>query len=167
MVNPNLSTADERNSSQKDSPAKQQSYHLQQQQHKQSKQTGSPLSSPEIPTIDSMTSIESKINSQMNISDRISIQKSNLTSDKSNWTQEIVQLNPLSTILSNEELLLFATQPISPQTTLQCTIIRDKKGIDRSLYPTYYMHLQGMSCKSKQLMINNMIDRIHSNCIKR
>ncbi len=167
MVNPNLSTADERNSSQKDSPSKQQSFHLQQRQHMQSVQTVSPLSSPEIPTISSMTSIESKINSQMIISERISTQKSNLTSDKSNWTQEIVELNPLSTILSNEELLLFATQPISPQTTLQCTIIRDKKGLDRSLYPTYYMHLQGMSCKRKQLMINNMIDCIHSNCTKR
>jgi hypothetical protein len=165
VVNPNLSTADELNSTQKDSPPKQQSFHVQQQQHIQSIQTVSPLSSPEIPTIDSMTSIESKIISQMSISDRI--QKSNSTSDKSNWTQEIVELNPLSTILSNEELLLFATQPISPQTTLQCTIIRDKKGFDRSFYPTYYMHLQGMSCKSNQLMINNMIDRILSNCTKR
>ncbi|CAG2169218.1 unnamed protein product [Oppiella nova] len=25
-----------------------------------------------------------------------------------------------------------------------CTIIRDKKGLDRSLYPTYYMHLQAI-----------------------
>lgn len=53
-------------------------------------------------------------------------------------------LNPLTSILSNFELLEFATGPISPHQTFQCTIIRDKRGIDRSLYPTYYMYLQGM-----------------------
>lgn len=61
---------------------------------------------------------------------------------KGNYS-ELVHPNPLTTILSDEELLQFVTQPISPQVTLQCTIIRDKKGLDRSLYPTYYLHLQG------------------------
>lgn len=56
---------------------------------------------------------------------------------------DLISPNPLTTILTDEEMLNFVTQPISPQITLQCTIIRDKKGLDRSLYPTYYMHLQG------------------------
>ncbi|KAF7495008.1 Tubby -like protein [Sarcoptes scabiei] len=54
--------------------------------------------------------------------------------------------NPLTTVLSDDELLKFVSQPVSPEITLQCTIIRDKKGLDRSLYPTYYMHLQDIIC---------------------
>lgn len=152
VVNAGISTADEHHSSQKDSSPKQKPLH-QQQKHVQSIQTVSPLSSPEITSIRSNPQIDSKVSIQVNKSDKISIQKANLTSDKSNSTQEVVQLNPLSTILSNEELLLFATQPISPQTTLQCTIVRDKKGLDRSLYPTYYMHLQGMQMTVKMSII--------------
>lgn len=151
VVNPSISTADERSPSQKDSPPKQQQFH-QKQQHMQTIQTVSPLSSPEITSNRSKTQKDSKANLQMNKSDKINIQKANITLDKSISTQELVQLNPLSTILSNEELLLFATQPISPQTTLQCTIIRDKKGLDRSLYPTYYMHLQA-------IVSNNELDK--------
>ena len=56
-----------------------------------------------------------------------------------------VVLNPLTSILNNSELLDFVTGPISPHQTFQCTIMRDKRGIDRSLYPTYFMYLQGMS----------------------
>ncbi|RWS14438.1 tubby-related protein 3-like protein [Dinothrombium tinctorium] len=57
---------------------------------------------------------------------------------------EIKELNPLTTILNNAELLLFVTQPVSPSKTYQCVIVRDKRGIDRSFYPTYYMHLQAI-----------------------
>lgn len=62
--------------------------------------------------------------------------------------------NPLNTILSNQELLTFATQIISPGQVFQCTIIRDKRGIDRSLYPTYYLHLQG---EKSACCLNNTI----------
>ncbi|RWS30756.1 tubby-related protein 3-like protein [Leptotrombidium deliense] len=58
---------------------------------------------------------------------------------------DVKELNPLTTILNNNELLLFVTQPIPPSKTYQCVIIRDKRGIDRSFYPTYYMHLQGLN----------------------
>lgn len=54
------------------------------------------------------------------------------------------ELNPLKSILNNNELLLFATQPVPERKTYQCVIIRDKRGLDRSFYPTYYIHLQGM-----------------------
>ncbi|CAG2106727.1 unnamed protein product [Medioppia subpectinata] len=115
---------------------------VQSQPHVQSIHTVSPLSSPRISSINSKPQIGLKSGLQINRADINSVQNLNINLDKSNGTQELVQLNPLNTILSTEDLLLFATQPISPQTTLQCTIIRDKKGLDRSLYPTYYMHLQ-------------------------
>lgn len=54
-----------------------------------------------------------------------------------------ITLNPLATILNSQELLQFATTIVPKHKIYQCTIIRDKKGIDRSFYPTYYMHLQG------------------------
>lgn len=50
--------------------------------------------------------------------------------------------NPLTSILSSSELLDFVTEPLSPSQVFQCTIMRDKRGIDRSLYPTYFMYLQ-------------------------
>ena len=50
--------------------------------------------------------------------------------------------NPLTTILTMSELFEFASQEVSPTQIFQCTIIRDKRGIDRSLYPTYFMYLQ-------------------------
>lgn len=63
--------------------------------------------------------------------------------DKQSTSSSLIYPNPLVTILSDEELLKFVSQPLPPEVTLQCTIIRDKKGLDRSFYPTYYMHLQG------------------------
>lgn len=57
--------------------------------------------------------------------------------------QELLQVNPLTTVLSDDELLKFVCKPVPANIIMQCTIVRDKKGLDRSLYPTYYMHLQG------------------------
>lgn len=56
-------------------------------------------------------------------------------------------INPLKTLLNNSELLEFVTNPVPRNKVYQCTIIRDKKGLDRSLYPTYYMHLQAINSK--------------------
>lgn len=67
-----------------------------------------------------------------------------------------VKLNPLTSILSNQELLEFATTCVPPTLTYQCTIIRDKKGLDRSFYPAYYMHLQG-NFRSLLLLTNNLL----------
>ena len=68
--------------------------------------------------------------------------------------RDAITPNPLTTVLTDEEMLKFVSQPISSDVTLQCTIIRDKKGLDRSLYPTYYMHLQGI-CVVKYEMCRN------------
>lgn len=71
-----------------------------------------------------------------------------------NERQHSLTPNPLKTVLTDDELLKFVSQPISPDVTLQCTIIRDKKGLDRSLYPTYYMHLQGRRFLSFFLLLS-------------
>ena len=56
-------------------------------------------------------------------------------------------INPLKSLLNNSELLQFVVNPVPRNKVYQCTIIRDKKGLDRSLYPTYYMHLQTINSK--------------------
>ena len=36
----------------------------------------------------------------------------------------------------------FVLQPASQGFLIKCRITRDRKGMDRGLYPTYYMHLE-------------------------
>ncbi|XP_056398179.1 tubby protein homolog [Hyla sarda] len=44
--------------------------------------------------------------------------------------------------LEIDDLKDFALRPASHNMTFQCRITRDKKGVDRGLYPTYYLHLE-------------------------
>ncbi|KAG9481533.1 hypothetical protein GDO78_010656, partial [Eleutherodactylus coqui] len=44
--------------------------------------------------------------------------------------------------LEIDDLKDFALRPAPRSMTLQCRITRDKKGVDRGLYPTYYLHLE-------------------------
>ncbi|XP_027201481.2 tub domain-containing protein ktub [Dermatophagoides pteronyssinus] len=89
----------------------------------------------------------------------INLQQLSNTNEQNTTTTAIEQKlsmpNPLINVLTDEELLKFVTQPISPDVTLQCTIIRDKKGLDRSLYPTYYMHLQDIVLNNNLLPTMN------------
>lgn len=41
-----------------------------------------------------------------------------------------------------ENLEEFALRPAPRGVTVKCRITRDKKGMDRGLFPTYYMHLE-------------------------
>ncbi|XP_069596931.1 tubby protein-like [Ranitomeya imitator] len=41
-----------------------------------------------------------------------------------------------------DDLKGFALRPAPRSLTFQCRITRDKKGVDRGLYPTYYLHLE-------------------------
>lgn len=41
-----------------------------------------------------------------------------------------------------ENLEDFAYSPAPRGITVKCRITRDKKGMDRGLFPTYYMHLE-------------------------
>jgi len=33
-------------------------------------------------------------------------------------------------------------RPATQKVTMKCRITRDKKGVDRGMYPTYYLHLE-------------------------
>ncbi|XP_051891068.1 tubby protein homolog [Pristis pectinata] len=46
-----------------------------------------------------------------------------------------------SPIVEIDDLEKFVLQPAPQGTTIKCRVTRDKKGMDRGLYPTYYLHL--------------------------
>ena len=41
-----------------------------------------------------------------------------------------------------EDLEEFVLRPATQKVTMKCRITRDKKGVDRGIYPTYYLHLE-------------------------
>lgn len=52
--------------------------------------------------------------------------------------------NLLADVANLEEFVL---RPAPRGVTVKCRITRDKKGMDRGLYPTYYMHMEKEDCK--------------------
>ena len=44
--------------------------------------------------------------------------------------------------LINSNLLDFVFRPAPQNVTVKCRITRDKRGFDKGMYPTYYMHLE-------------------------
>ncbi|XP_078276578.1 tubby-related protein 3-like [Rhinoraja longicauda] len=46
-----------------------------------------------------------------------------------------------SPILEIDDLETFVLQPAAQGSTIKCKVTRDNKGMDRGLYPTYYLHL--------------------------
>uniref|UniRef100_A0A8C9NPE0 Tubby-like protein n=1 Tax=Serinus canaria TaxID=9135 RepID=A0A8C9NPE0_SERCA len=48
---------------------------------------------------------------------------------------------PPSPVIEVENLEEFVLQPAPQGVTVKCRVTRDKKGMDRGLYPTYYLHL--------------------------
>ncbi|XP_014352272.1 tubby protein homolog isoform X1 [Latimeria chalumnae] len=46
-----------------------------------------------------------------------------------------------SPVIEFDNLEEFVLQPASQGVTVKCRVTRDKKGMDRGLYPTYYLHL--------------------------
>ncbi|XP_066559699.1 tubby-related protein 1 isoform X2 [Amia ocellicauda] len=48
---------------------------------------------------------------------------------------------PPSPVIEVENLEEFVLQPAQQGVTVKCRVTRDKKGMDRGLYPTYYLHL--------------------------
>ncbi|KAM4675421.1 tubby-related protein 3 [Discoglossus pictus] len=55
---------------------------------------------------------------------------------------ETVPLSPSGDVGEVDDLREFAVRPAPRGVTVRCRISRDKKGMDRGLYPTYYMHLE-------------------------
>ena len=74
--------------------------------------------------------------------------------------QQMNLLNPMTTILTVPELLEFASEEIPSSQIFQCMIIRDKRGFDRSLYPTYFMYLQ-MIIECGESHDNSIIESPH------
>lgn len=71
--------------------------------------------------------------------------------NQSNPTEEEVKKNEVNTggavasdlpidPLDNLEEFVFTTAP--KETTIKCRITRDKKGVDRNMYPTYFLHME-------------------------
>ncbi|CAN7997231.1 unnamed protein product, partial [Ixodes hexagonus] len=54
----------------------------------------------------------------------------------------IMDLGPLARLLDKRCMEELATTPCPRGTTVRCRITRDKKGVDRGLYPTYFLHLE-------------------------
>ncbi|XP_028589797.2 tubby-related protein 1 [Podarcis muralis] len=48
---------------------------------------------------------------------------------------------PPSPVIEVDNLEEFVLQPAPQGVTIKCRVTRDKKGMDRGLYPTYYLHL--------------------------
>lgn len=70
-----------------------------------------------------------------------------------------------STPLANEpsidvdDLEEFILRPAPQGVTVKCRITRDKKGMDRGMYPTYYLHLEredGKKVRHTETMIISM-----------
>ncbi|XP_076466515.1 tubby-related protein 3-like isoform X2 [Babylonia areolata] len=54
--------------------------------------------------------------------------------------------------LATEDLEEFAVMPAPQGQTVRCRITRDKKGVDRGIFPTYYLHMELEDGKKKFLL---------------
>ncbi|OCT73134.1 tubby protein homolog [Xenopus laevis] len=58
----------------------------------------------------------------------------------------------LTAAIETDDLEGFALRPAPHNMILQCRITRDKKGVDKGIYPTYYLHLERDDGKKLFLM---------------
>lgn len=62
--------------------------------------------------------------------------------------------------MSLEDLEHFALRPAARDMTIQCRITRDRRGMERGIYPTYYLHMEkedGKKVRDKQIFLKNQI----------
>ncbi|XP_055505874.1 tubby protein homolog isoform X5 [Leucoraja erinacea] len=64
------------------------------------------------------------------------------SSKKSNKEAASVSTPPAEVLVNVGDLEEFGVRPAPQGVTVKCRITRDKKGMDRGLYPTYYLHLE-------------------------
>uniref|UniRef100_UPI00398F612F tubby protein n=1 Tax=Pristiophorus japonicus TaxID=55135 RepID=UPI00398F612F len=82
---------------------------------------------------------DSSSSSQLNSNTR----PGSASSKKSNKEAASVSTPPGSDALIDvDDLEEFAVRPAPQGITIKCRITRDKKGMDRGMYPTYYLHLE-------------------------
>ncbi|XP_067855754.1 tubby-related protein 3-like isoform X2 [Heptranchias perlo] len=73
------------------------------------------------------------------------VRPSSATSKQSNKEPAAASLPPSGSglnLIEVDSLEEFALRPAPRGITIKCRITRDKKGMDRGLYPTYFMHLE-------------------------
>lgn len=44
--------------------------------------------------------------------------------------------------MSVEDLEKFACRPAPRDVTIQCRVTRDRRGMEKGIYPTYYLHME-------------------------
>lgn len=44
--------------------------------------------------------------------------------------------------MSVDDLKEFALRPAPRDVTIQCRVTRDRRGMEKGIYPTYYLHLE-------------------------
>ncbi|MBN3322462.1 TUB protein, partial [Atractosteus spatula] len=82
---------------------------------------------------------DSSSSSQLNSNTR----PGSATSKKSNKEAASASTPPASEpAVDVDDLEEFALRPAPQGVTIKCRITRDKKGMDRGMYPTYYLHLE-------------------------
>lgn len=54
---------------------------------------------------------------------------------------QVKEERALSPVIEVDNLEEFVLRPAPQGVTIKCRVTRDKKGMDRGLYPTYYLHL--------------------------
>ncbi|KAL7076015.1 hypothetical protein ACQ4LE_004346 [Meloidogyne hapla] len=62
--------------------------------------------------------------------------------DEGSIPTEILNDEPLEMLDVTENLEQFVMEPIRKNCTLKCRISRDKRGVDKGMFPTYYLHLE-------------------------
>lgn len=66
--------------------------------------------------------------------------------EKPNKTALSVELNhvlfQVTSPMSMEDLENFALRPAPRDVTIQCRVTRDRRGMEKGIYPTYYLHME-------------------------
>ncbi|NXS76502.1 TULP1 protein, partial [Pandion haliaetus] len=68
-------------------------------------------------------------------------QKNSNKKGKGKKSKKTKEERPPSPIIEVDNLEEFVLRPAPQGVTIKCRVTRDKKGMDRGLYPTYYLHL--------------------------
>ncbi|KAF4800509.1 hypothetical protein TURU_043005 [Turdus rufiventris] len=69
------------------------------------------------------------------------LQKNSNKKGKAKKSKKQKEERPPSPVIEVDNLEEFVLQPAPQGVTVKCRVTRDKKGMDRGLYPTYYLHL--------------------------
>lgn len=56
--------------------------------------------------------------------------------------------------MSLEDLEQFAMRPAPRDVTIQCRITRDRRGVEKGIFPTYYLHMEKEDGKRVSRSVN-------------